>query len=64
LLEGALTTISRDYISGSPLSDITELERVKFVLKGGVVVKNDFREQGIGNSKRGPDSEQRKKGKA
>ncbi|MGO8736502.1 MAG: amidohydrolase family protein [Terriglobia bacterium] len=30
-------------VSGDPLSDITELERVKFVMKGGVVVKNDFK---------------------
>jgi imidazolonepropionase-like amidohydrolase len=31
-------------VSGDPLSDITELERVKFVMKGGVVVKNEFGE--------------------
>jgi hypothetical protein len=64
LLEGALTTISRNHISADPLSDITELERAKFMMKGRVVAKNDFREQGIGNSKQGPDSEQRKQGKA
>jgi imidazolonepropionase-like amidohydrolase len=30
-------------VSGDPLADITELERVKFVMKGGVVVRNDLR---------------------
>ena len=29
-------------VSGDPLADVTELERVKFVMKGGVVVKNYF----------------------
>jgi imidazolonepropionase-like amidohydrolase len=28
-------------VSGNPLADITEMERVRFVMKGGVVVKND-----------------------
>jgi imidazolonepropionase-like amidohydrolase len=28
-------------VSGDPLSDITELERVKFVMKGGVVFRSD-----------------------
>ena len=27
-------------VDGDPLSDITELERVKFVMKGGVVYRN------------------------
>lgn len=29
-------------VSGDPLSDITELQRVKFVMKGGEVIKNDL----------------------
>ena len=29
-------------VSGDPLEDVTELERVGFVMKGGQVVKNDF----------------------
>ena len=30
-------------VSGDPLKDITELQRVKFVMKGGVVFRNDLR---------------------
>jgi imidazolonepropionase-like amidohydrolase len=30
-------------VSADPLADITELERVKFVMKGGVVVRNDLK---------------------
>ncbi|HEV2492875.1 MAG TPA: amidohydrolase family protein [Terriglobia bacterium] len=30
-------------VAGDPLRDITELERVKFVMKGAVVVRNDFK---------------------
>jgi imidazolonepropionase-like amidohydrolase len=30
-------------VSGDPLADITEMEKVKFVMKGGRVVKNDLR---------------------
>lgn len=30
-------------VSGDPLKDITELERVKFVMKGGAVVRNDLK---------------------
>jgi imidazolonepropionase-like amidohydrolase len=29
-------------VSGNPLADITELQRVKFVMKGGKVIRNDF----------------------
>jgi imidazolonepropionase-like amidohydrolase len=29
-------------VSGDPLANIDELERVKFVMKGGVVIKNEF----------------------
>ncbi|HCS46869.1 MAG TPA: hypothetical protein DIW61_00865 [Candidatus Aminicenantes bacterium] len=28
-------------VNGDPLQDITELERVKFVMKGGVVFKKE-----------------------
>jgi imidazolonepropionase-like amidohydrolase len=30
-------------VSGNPLKDITEMQRVKFVMKGGQVVKNELR---------------------
>ncbi len=30
-------------VSGDPLADVTELERVKFVMKGGQVIRNDLR---------------------
>ena len=29
-------------VAGNPLTDITEMERVRFVMKGGVVTKNDL----------------------
>lgn len=29
-------------VAGNPLTDVTEMERVKFVMKGGVVAKNDL----------------------
>jgi hypothetical protein len=30
-------------VSGGPLTDITELQRLKFVLKGEAVVRNDLK---------------------
>jgi imidazolonepropionase-like amidohydrolase len=29
-------------VAGNPLTDVTEMERVKFVMKGGVVMKNEL----------------------
>ena len=29
-------------VTGNPLADITEMERVKFVMKGGMIVRNDL----------------------
>ncbi|HLH99105.1 MAG TPA: amidohydrolase family protein [Xanthobacteraceae bacterium] len=29
-------------VSGNPIADVSEMERVKFVMKGGMVVKNDL----------------------
>jgi imidazolonepropionase-like amidohydrolase len=29
-------------VSGDPLQDITEMQRVKFVMKGGIVERNDL----------------------
>ena len=36
-------------VSGDPLSNITETERVKFVMKGGEVYRNDFAPGTIGS---------------
>jgi imidazolonepropionase-like amidohydrolase len=32
-------------VSGNPVNDVTELERVRFVMKGGIVVKNEGSEK-------------------
>jgi imidazolonepropionase-like amidohydrolase len=29
-------------VSGNPLTDMTEMERVRFVMKGGMIIRNDF----------------------
>ena len=29
-------------VAGNPLTDISEMQRVRFVMKGGVVVKNEL----------------------
>jgi imidazolonepropionase-like amidohydrolase len=29
-------------VSGDPLADVSEMERVRFVMKGGTVIRNDF----------------------
>jgi imidazolonepropionase-like amidohydrolase len=29
-------------VSGDPLQDISEMQRVKFVMKGGAIIKNDL----------------------
>ena len=28
-------------VSGNPLADVTEMERVRFVMKGGMVIRNE-----------------------
>ena len=38
-------------VSGDPLADITELQRVKFVMKGGTVLRNDLPQRAIPSSR-------------
>ena len=38
-------------VSGDPLKDVTEMERVKFVMKGGVVVKNELARAAASNGR-------------
>jgi imidazolonepropionase-like amidohydrolase len=39
-------------VAGNPANDVTELERVKFVMKGGQVFRNDFTSPGASVSRR------------
>ena len=39
-------------VSGNPANDVTELDRVKFVMKGGQVFRNDFKGSGPSVSRR------------
>jgi imidazolonepropionase-like amidohydrolase len=39
-------------VSGNPLMDVTEMERVRFVMKGGVVVRNEISPRGAATSSR------------
>ena len=39
-------------VSGDPLADITEMQRVKFVMKGGKVIRNDVEQQVERSAKR------------
>ena len=32
-------------VAGDPIADITEIERVRFVMKGGEVIRNDIQEE-------------------
>ena len=32
-------------VAGDPIADITEIERVRFVMKGGEVIRNDIQQE-------------------
>jgi hypothetical protein len=36
-------------VSGNPLADITEVERVKFVMKGGRIIRNELTLRTVGS---------------
>jgi imidazolonepropionase-like amidohydrolase len=38
-------------VSGDPLADITEMQRVKFVMKGGMVVRNELTQRIISSAR-------------
>jgi imidazolonepropionase-like amidohydrolase len=37
-------------VAGNPLTDVTEMERVRFVMKGGVVVKNELQPRALSSA--------------
>jgi imidazolonepropionase-like amidohydrolase len=39
-------------VSGNPANDVTELERAKFVMKGGRVIRNDLLGSGASASRK------------
>jgi imidazolonepropionase-like amidohydrolase len=39
-------------VSGNPLTDVTEMERVKFVMKGGMIVRDELSSSAIRSSAR------------